>query len=82
MFFYSWKLYGKKNLPFTNELFNYVMCIAVIHHLSTEERRLKALEEISRVLKLGGEALIYVWSIHNNFEQPRFENEHENNTRC
>ena len=59
------------DLPFTNELFNYVMCIAVIHHLSTEERRLKALEEISRVLKLGGEALIYVWA----YEQPRFENE-------
>ena len=59
------------DLPFKSNSFNYAMSIAVIHHLSTESRRLNAIQEINRILKLGGEALIYVWA----FEQPRFENE-------
>ena len=48
------------NLPFESNTFNYIMSIAVIHHLSTEERRLKALNELTRVLKKNGKALIYV----------------------
>ena len=59
------------NLPFETNSFNYAMSIAVIHHLSTETRRLQAIQEINRILKIGGEALIYVWA----YEQPRFENE-------
>ncbi len=59
------------DLPFESESFDYAMSIAVIHHLSTETRRLQALQEINRILKTGGEALIYVWA----YEQPRFENE-------
>jgi len=59
------------NLPFESNSFNYAMSIAVIHHLSTETRRLQAIQEINRILKIGGEALIYVWA----YEQPRFENE-------
>lgn len=58
-------------LPFKSNTFNYAISIAVIHHLSTTERRLQAIQEINRILKIGGEALIYVWA----FEQPRFENE-------
>ena len=59
------------NLAVESNSFNYAMSIAVIHHLSTIERRLQAIQEINRILKIGGEALIYVWA----FEQPRFENE-------
>ena len=59
------------NLPFESNSFNYAMSIAVIHHLSTESRRLQAIQEITRILKKEGEALIYVWA----YEQPRFENE-------
>ncbi len=58
-------------IPMETESVDYVMSIAVIHHLSTEERRLKAIEEIARILKKGGQSLIYVWA----FEQPKFENE-------
>ncbi len=58
-------------LPFKLNTFDYAMSIAVIHHLSTEIRRLQALQEITRILKKNGEALIYVWA----FEQPRFINE-------
>ena len=59
------------NLPFKSNSFNYAMSIAVIHHLSTESRRLQAIQEITRILKKEGEALIYVWA----YEQPRFEKE-------
>ncbi|XP_017007976.3 tRNA (carboxymethyluridine(34)-5-O)-methyltransferase ALKBH8 [Drosophila takahashii] len=36
--------------------------IAVIHHLATTERRLAALQEMARVLRPGGRALVYVWA--------------------
>lgn len=38
------------------------MSIAVIHHLSTPERRMKSISEMIRVLKPGGRCLIYVWA--------------------
>lgn len=38
------------------------MCIAVIHHLSTLDRRKRAIFEISRILRTNGKALIYVWA--------------------
>ena len=61
------------NLPFKDETFDYAMCIAVIHHLSTIERRVKSINELCRILKRGGYGLIYVWA----YEQKRFENEKE-----
>lgn len=61
------------NLPFKDETFDYAMCIAVIHHLSTKERRVKSVNELCRILKRGGYGLIYVWA----YEQKRFENEKE-----
>lgn len=36
--------------------------IAVIHHLATKERRMKAINEMVRVMVTGGTALIYVWA--------------------
>lgn len=52
-------------LPFRNDCADVVICIAVIHHLSTKARRAKAINEILRVLRHGGKALVYVWA----FEQ-------------
>ncbi|KAM0688552.1 tRNA methyltransferase [Conglomerata obtusa] len=49
-------------LPFVNDSFGAVLSVAVIHHLSTGERRLSAVREMYRVLKPKGQALIYVWS--------------------
>lgn len=55
------------SLPLRSNCFDAVICIAVIHHLSTEERRVKALKELVRVLSVGGKLLVYVWA----FEQKR-----------
>ena len=56
-------------MPFKDNSFDAVLSIAVIHHLSTEYRRIQAIREMTRVLKIGGKMLIYVWAK----EQPRFQ---------
>lgn len=51
------------SLPVKSESVDACICIAVIHHLASEERRQIAIKEIFRVLRFGGEALIYVWAL-------------------
>lgn len=74
----------KKNYPKTNiykgdicefksELyssFDIIICIAVIHHLSTENRRIDAIKNIISYLKPNGKALISVWS--NSIDKSKF----------
>lgn len=56
------------HLPFTDEVFNWAISVATYHHIQSKRERLKALEELQRLLKPGGEAFITVW----NRGQPRF----------
>lgn len=51
------------NLPYKTNLFDSLICIAVIHHLSTDCRRLAAIRELVRVLRPGGTMLLYVWAM-------------------
>jgi ubiquinone/menaquinone biosynthesis C-methylase UbiE len=53
-------------IPFNDNYFDYTISIAVIHHLKTEEERIKAITELIRITKPDGKILIYVWA----FEQP------------
>lgn len=53
------------NLPYQDEMFDYAMSIAVYHHLSNENGRVQALNEMLRVLKKNGEGLFSVWSVEN-----------------
>lgn len=48
------------HLPFRDEMFDGVLCCSVLHHLSTLERRIRALKEITRILKIGGKLLLTV----------------------
>lgn len=50
-------------LPYRDECFDAVISIAVIHHFASEVRRLMAVQELARVLHVGGQLLIYVWAM-------------------
>ncbi|KAH3662604.1 hypothetical protein OGAPHI_005856 [Ogataea philodendri] len=50
-------------LPHETGRFDFAVSIAVIHHFSTNERRVAAIKEILRVLKKGGQALVYCWAL-------------------
>ncbi|TXG52875.1 hypothetical protein EZV62_022044 [Acer yangbiense] len=51
------------NLPYRTGFSDAAISIAVLHHLSTEKRRKKAIEELVRVVKKGGLVLITVWAV-------------------
>ena len=50
-------------LPFNDNEFDNTISIAVIHHLSTNEDRIDAINELIRVTKPNGKILITVWAI-------------------
>lgn len=50
------------NLPFPENYFNKIYCIAVLHHIPSRELRKKVLEEIKRVLKPKGLLILTVWN--------------------
>lgn len=65
-------------LPYRSNCFDAVLGIAVIHHISTEERRLRFLSECVRILAIGGRMLIYAWALEQSAppsSRPRQEEE-------
>ena len=50
------------NTTYNNETFNYVICIAVVHHLNSEEKHIDAINELLRILKINGELLFTLWA--------------------
>lgn len=51
------------DLPHAPHSFDFAISIAVVHHLSTSERRANAIQSILDTLKDGGRALIFVWAL-------------------
>jgi len=49
-------------LPFRDNQFDAVLFIGVMHHLVSSERQVKALLELSRILRPGGTILLYTWA--------------------
>lgn len=49
-------------LPFRDDFFDGVICCGVLHHISTAERRVKALREMTRIMKIGAKLMITVTS--------------------
>ncbi|TPX35918.1 hypothetical protein SmJEL517_g01786 [Synchytrium microbalum] len=60
-------------LPHPSSRFDFCLSIAVIHHLHTPERRLRAIKEMFRILKPGGKALIFVWALEQETKYRTFE---------
>lgn len=52
-------------LSYDDNVFDAAVSIAVFHHLTTHERRIRALSEMIRVLKPNGLAMISLWSLEN-----------------
>mmetsp|Transcript_34306 Transcript_34306/g.89526 ORF Transcript_34306/g.89526 Transcript_34306/m.89526 type:complete len:259 (+) Transcript_34306:89-865(+) len=49
-------------VPLRTGAFDAALSIAVLHHLSTRERRIAAIAEAKRVLCIGGRMLFYAWA--------------------
>ncbi|RLE64369.1 MAG: hypothetical protein DRJ38_05640 [Thermoprotei archaeon] len=50
-------------LPFRNNVFDYVVAIASIHHIPLHKERLRTIREFHRVLKNRGGLIVSVWSL-------------------
>lgn len=58
-------------LPFRDDSFDAVLSLAVIHHFATKDRRVNAIKELARILRIGGRVVITVWALeqkHRRFE--------------
>jgi SAM-dependent methyltransferase len=51
-----------EDIHYPDEVFDFVMCVAVIHHLDTEELRVQSICEMVRILKPGGKLLVTAWA--------------------
>lgn len=59
---YNVTLCDALKLPYKDNFADAVISIAVIHHFTSEERRICAIKEMLRILKPNGKLLIYVWA--------------------
>ena len=63
-------LNGKKNLsindiqfiPYRDNIFDYTLSVAVIHHLDSEKKMIRGINELVRVTKPSGKIFIQVWN--------------------
>ncbi|KAK3988131.1 S-adenosyl-L-methionine-dependent methyltransferase [Cladorrhinum sp. PSN332] len=57
------------SLPFRERSADFVICVAVVHHMSTRARRQEAIRQLLRCVKpahdghAGGQVLVYVWAL-------------------
>eukprot|EP00956_Cyclotella_meneghiniana_P017833 scaffold29369_cov57-Cyclotella_meneghiniana.AAC.3 len=51
------------HLPIRSGSCDAAICIAVMHHFSTEGRRLRCLSELARVVKVGGLINVQAWAL-------------------
>lgn len=52
------------NIPLEDDTADAIVCIAMFHQLSNYENRLKALQELKRLIKPGCKILLSIWSIN------------------
>lgn len=58
-------------IPFQDNYFDYSICIAVLHHLSSIEKRKKGILELIRITKPGGQIFILVWALEQEKDSKR-----------
>jgi len=52
-------------LPFENNFFDKVFCLAVLHHIPSKKFRKDFLKETKRILKPDGKLILTVWDLNN-----------------
>lgn len=58
------------SLPIADDTMELAVYIATLHHLSPRETRVRSLDEVARVLRPGGTALVSAWSTaHDRFDR-------------
>jgi SAM-dependent methyltransferase len=63
---YSYTLSNMINLAYRDNLFDAIINVAVLHHISTHERRIECLREMIRTVRDGGQICISVWADEQN----------------
>ena len=61
------------NIPENDNTFDFVISIAVIHHLDNFDKRVQAILECLRVLKSGGKFMFQIWSFEQKDTNFKFE---------
>jgi len=51
------------SIPFRGNSCDAAICIAVMHHLSTIDRRIRCIEELARIVKVNGKIMIQAWAM-------------------
>jgi alkylated DNA repair protein alkB family protein 8 len=59
------------HLPLRSQSFDAAICIAVMHHLSTEGRRIRCLAELRRIVKVGGLINVQAWALEQEDDSKR-----------
>ena len=59
------------HLPIRSGSCDAAICIAVMHHFSTEGRRLRCLSELARVVKVGGLINVQAWALEQEEDSKR-----------
>lgn len=57
-------------LPFSDNSFNKIFSIAVLHHIPSDDFRLESLKEAQRILKARGLLILTVWNLRQNKAGP------------
>lgn len=61
------------SLPFLKNKFDWVLSLAVLHHIPSQELQKKSAEEIYRVLRPGGRIVISVWNLYTIYAREKFK---------
>ena len=51
------------SLPYRKASVDFCICIAVVHHISTPERRRAAIAELLSLVRPGGKVMVFVWAL-------------------
>lgn len=65
------------DLPHQMGKFDFAISIAVMHHLSTSERRIQGVQAVLETLRPGGLALVYVWALEQKDSRRGWDEGHE-----